>query len=113
MALRLRKEAETMKAIHKFILPMKEESVIEMPYKAKIINGENQEGFVAIWAIVDTEAPLVNRHFRLYKTGQSINEHPEHLKFVGRADIHVGMDLGMHIFELLKDEEIQPAPYTT
>lgn len=84
-----------------------------MPYKAKIIKGENQDGFVAIWAIVDTSAPLVNRHFRLYKTGQEINELTERLKFIGRADIHVGMDLGMHIFELLQDEEIQPTPYTT
>lgn len=91
-----------MKAIHKFILPMKEESIIEMPYKAKIIKGENQEGFVVIWAIVDLDAPMVQRHFRLYKTGQKfecwdINR----LVFIGRADIHVGMDLGMHIFELL------------
>lgn len=92
---------------------MKEQSAIDMPYGAKIIMGENQEGFVAIWAIVDTEAPLVKRHSRLYKTGQEIKELPERLKFIGRADIHVGMDLGMHIFELLKDEEIQPAPYTT
>lgn len=91
-----------MKAIHKFILPMKEESVIEMPYKAKIIKGENQEGFVAIWAIVDTEAPLTKRHFRLYKTGQLFEcGDVDKLHFIGRADVHVGMDLGMHIFELL------------
>lgn len=81
---------------------MKEKSTIEMPYGAKIIKGENQEGFVAIWAIVDTEAPLTARNFRLYKTGQlfecgDVNK----LQFIGRADIHVGMDLGMHIFELL------------
>lgn len=81
---------------------MKEESSIEMPYGAKIIKGENQEGFVAIWAIVDTEAPLTSRNFRLYKTGQlfecgDVNK----LQFIGRADIHVGMDLGMYIFELL------------
>ncbi|PPL04961.1 DUF7352 domain-containing protein [Parapedobacter indicus] len=102
-----------MRAIYKYILPMKEESTIKMPYAAKVIMGENQDGFVAIWAIVDTDAPEVDRHFRLYKTGQEIKESPERLRFIGRADIHVGMDLGMHIFELLKDEEIQPAPYTT
>ncbi len=91
-----------MKAIHKFILPMKEESTIEMPYGAKIIKGENQEGFVAIWAIVDLDAPLVERHFRLYKTGQKFEcGGVTKLDFIGRADIHVGMDLGMHIFELL------------
>lgn len=81
---------------------MKEESSIEMPYGAKIIKGENQEGFVCIWAIIDTKAPLVDRNFRLYKTGQEIKELPENLNFIGRADIHVGMDLGMHIFELVK-----------
>ena len=81
---------------------MKEESVIEMPYNAKIIKGENQEGFVAIWAIVDLNAPLVKRSFRLYKTGQKFDcNDVSKLKFIGRADIHVGMDLGMHIFELL------------
>lgn len=91
-----------MKAIHKFILPMKEESTIKIPYGAKIIKGENQDGFVAIWAIVDTDAPETERVFRLYKTGQEIRELPENLHFIGRADIHVGMDLGMHIFELVK-----------
>lgn len=39
------------KAIHKFILPMKEESTIRLPYGANIIKGENQDGFVAIWDI--------------------------------------------------------------
>lgn len=82
---------------------MKEESAIEIPYKAKIIKGENQEGFVAIWAIVDLEAPLVKREFRLYKTGQQFEcGDVDKLAFIGRADIHVGMDLGMHIFELIK-----------
>ncbi|SEG75568.1 DUF7352 domain-containing protein [Sphingobacterium lactis] len=91
-----------MKAIHKFILPMKEESTIEMPYGAKIIKGENQEGFVAIWAIVELDAPNVERNFRLYKTGQKFDcGDVSKLEFIGRADIHVGMDLGMHIFELL------------
>lgn len=91
-----------MKAIHKFILPMKEESTIEMPYNSKIIKGENQDGFVAIWAIVDLNAPLVKRNFRLYKTGQKFEcSDVSKLYFIGRADVHVGMDLGMHIFELL------------
>lgn len=80
---------------------MKEESSIEMPFGAKIIKGENQEGFVAIWAIIDLKAPLVNRNFRLYKTGQEFESGDiNKLIFIGRADIHVGMDLGMHIFEL-------------
>lgn len=92
-----------MKAIHKFILPMKEKSIIEMPYGAKIIMGENQDGFVAIWAICDLSAPLTKREFRLLKTGQKFEcGDVNKLKFIGRADIHVGMDLGMHIFELLK-----------
>ncbi|AIM37355.1 hypothetical protein KO02_12120 [Sphingobacterium sp. ML3W] len=90
-----------MNTIHKFILPMKEESTITMPFGARIIKGENQEGFVAIWAIINTAAPSVDRHFRLYKTGQEIKETPEKLVFIGRADIHVGMDIGMHIFELI------------
>lgn len=92
-----------MNAIHKFILPMKEQSTIKMPYGAKIIKGENQEGFVAIWAIVDLCAPLVDRDFYLLKTGQKF-EYPTNgvLNFIGRADIHVGMDLGMHVFEVVK-----------
>lgn len=80
---------------------MKEESSVEMPYGAVIIKGENQEGFVAIWALVDSSAPVVKRNFRLYKTGQEVKEPFDRLVFIGRADIHVGMDLGMHIFELI------------
>lgn len=81
---------------------MKEEVTIDMPFGAKIIKGENQDGFVCIWAIVNDKAPNTKRHFRLYKTGQEIKELPENLHFIDRADIHVGMDLGMHIFELIK-----------
>lgn len=91
-----------MKTIHKFILPMKEECEIEMPYMALILRAENQDGFVCLWAIVDTAAPKVKRYFNLYKTGQEVKENPDNLFLIGRADIHVGMDLGMWVFEKLK-----------
>lgn len=93
-----------MNRILKYTLPMKEESTIEMPYGAQIIKGENQEGFVQIWAIADDAAPMVKRHFRLYKTGQEIKVRPSDLFFIGRAYISVGMDLGMYIFEYFGNE---------
>ncbi len=80
---------------------MLEESFAEMPVDSIAISGEMQEGFVVVWAIVDTESPKEIKRFNLYKTGQEIKADVSTLRYVGIAKIHVGMDLGMHIFELL------------
>lgn len=90
-----------MKAIHKYVLPMLEESFVDMPSVNTVISAEMQDGWICVWAIVDTNLPMVKKRFNLYKTGQEIKEPIENLKYIGIAKIHVGMDLGMHIFEVL------------
>ncbi len=81
---------------------MMEEVAIDLPFGAKVFNAEMQEGFVCIWAIVDTTAPVTKRHFNLYKTGQEIKADVNYLHYIGIAKVNVGMDLGMHVFENLK-----------
>lgn len=90
-----------MKAIHKYKMPMLEESETEMPAGAEVIRAEMSEGWICCWAIVSTEAVMVKKKFRLYKTGQEITADTGKLKYIGIANIHVGMDLGMHVFEVM------------
>ena len=79
---------------------MMEECSIEMPEYSLVISGEMQDGFVVIWAVVETDDPMVRKRFNLYKTGQEIKCDPVMMRYIGIAKIHVGMDLGMHIFEV-------------
>ena len=88
-----------MKAIHKYVLPMLEESFVDMPSVNTIISAEMQEGFICVWAIVDTDSPIINKKFNLYKTGQEIKANVKVLKYIGIAKVNVGMELGMHVFE--------------
>lgn len=72
-----------------------------MPANARVLSAEMQDGFICCWAIVSTEAVMVKKKFRLYKTGQEIKADTSKLKFIGTAKIHVGQDLGMHVFEVM------------
>ena len=58
-----------MKAIYKYRLPFMEYSVVSMPEDANIIRIDGLDGALWMWAIVDTESPLVDREFSLFKTG--------------------------------------------
>jgi len=80
---------------------MLEESETEMPAGALPIRAEMNEGWVSVWAIVSTDAVMVKKKFRLYKTGQEITADTNKLKYIGIANVHVGMDLGMHVFEVM------------
>lgn len=80
---------------------MKEEVEIEVPKFAQFLKAEMQDGFIVVWAIVNENEPIEKRQFRLYKTGQQIKVAPKHLYLLGRADIHVGMDLGIWVFEYI------------
>ena len=63
-----------MKTIHKYSLDTTREDKITvmMPRVAKIVMVGSQNGQPFLWAIVDTEWPLIERHYRLIATGQPI-----------------------------------------
>ena len=63
-----------MKTIHKYPLdPTHDDKIsVMMPRVAKIVRVGSQQAKFFLWAIVDSESPLIAWHYRLIATGQPI-----------------------------------------
>ena len=88
-----------MKCIFKYTLPITDETVISMPQGAEILSIQEQRGAVYIWAVVDPDAPMVDRHFIVKQTG-----HPMQTPvgdFIATFQIHFPpfRVLVFHVFE--------------
>jgi hypothetical protein len=67
-------EGTEVKTIHKYSLDTtnEDEIMVMMPRVARIVMVGSQNGQPFLWAIVDSESPLIARHYRLIATGQPI-----------------------------------------
>ena len=86
-----------MKTIHKYPIELDFEHPIHvrMPRVAKIVLIGSQHHQAFLWALVDSESPLVERRFRLIGTGHPIPGGYDHLaSFV----LNNG-DFTCHLFE--------------
>lgn len=92
-----------MRTIYKYQLPFLEEFTMTMPKDAEIIRCGGQEGFLLLWAVIDTEAVRETRTFYLRKTGSPLPLNLK-LKYIGCAAIFVQQELMMYIFEEEKDD---------
>lgn len=90
----------TGRVIFKYQMPVLEEFTMELPKGAKIIRVQDQGGMFWLWAVVDTRAPKETRHFRAFKTGGHIPDDLT-LNYIGFCAVHVQMELGLYIFEVL------------
>lgn len=97
-----------MKTIYKYTLPFMEVAQIDMPVGAEVIRCAGIDGFLYVWAIVDTEASIEKRTFYLFKTGSPMPADMR-LRYLGCGAIYVQMELMMYIFE----EDVPFQPYTT
>lgn len=95
-----------MKTIWKYELAGPEKPVA-MPKGAQILTAQMQGDRFCVWALVDPDAPKVNRSFRIYMTGQDIdiNEQEDgYLKYIQTLQMSGLGPKGVfvvHIFELL------------
>jgi hypothetical protein len=73
-AKKLQLEGAKVKTIHKYSLDTTREDriTVMMPLVAKIVMVGSQNGQPFLWAIVNSESPLIERHYRLIATGQPI-----------------------------------------
>ena len=80
-ARRFQPEGTEVKTIHKYSLDTThaDRIAVMMPRVAKIVMVGSQHGQPFLWAIVDSESPLVERHYRLIATGQPIPGGHEHV----------------------------------
>lgn len=95
-----RMSTATGKVIFKYQMPLLERFTMKLPKDAQIIRMEDQGGMFWLWAVVDTEAPLEERHFHAYKTGAAMDANAN-LQYIGFCAVFVQMELGLYIFEVL------------
>jgi hypothetical protein len=84
--------------VYKYVFEDFEQS-FSMPRNAQFLCGDIQNALTCIWMLVDPQAPLENRRFYIYGTGDPILiENP-----IYRATYFEG-NFVWHIFELGKEE---------
>ena len=103
-----------MRMIGKYRVPFMEIAEVVMPANSKVIRVDGLDGAIWLWAIIDTEAPLVVRTFELFKTGGKMPDNIECYNYVGCGAIFVQMELMMYLFEHPYSERPvgeQPTPF--
>ena len=59
-----------MKTIFKYSLSVTDTQVLKMPKNADVFSAQFQGEQLCVWGLVDTEAELEDREFRIFGTGQ-------------------------------------------
>ena len=95
-----RMSEQTGKIIFKYQMPVLERFTMKLPAGAQIIRMQDQDGMFWLWAVVDTEATIEERHFMAFKTGAAMPR-DVNLHYVGFCAVFVQMELGLYIFEVL------------
>lgn len=85
-----------MRVVFKYEIPMRAEVAIEMPNNARVLHVEAQREVPCLWALVDTDNVLVERHFRVAGTGHPL---AGALIYVGSFFLYQG-SLVFHVFEM-------------
>lgn len=87
-----------MKTIFKYTIPFMEKVSMDLPVGAQVVRIDGMDGFLFMWCIVDTDAPIEKREFLLFKTGSPMPSYKE-LRYLGCGAIFVQMELMMYVFE--------------
>ena len=101
-----------MKVIYKYRLPFMETSKVVLHKDAKVLRIDGFDGAIWVWALVDTEQPLVERTFYLYKTGGQMPDDIELYQYLGCGAIFIQMELMMYVFEkyVIEQKLVDPIP---
>ncbi len=77
---------------------------MELPKEAVILSFQCQDGVPTIWVKLNTAHNDEPRHFRLYGTGQTIEDIPKgaDLHYIGTAQEGPGFTSVWHLFEEVK-----------
>ncbi len=71
---------------------------LDIPKGAQVLSVGEQSNRLRLWALVDTEAQNVERHFKVYGTGDEFPS-DEEMKYIGTALLSYGT-LVVHVFEV-------------
>lgn len=90
-----------MKRVYKYHLPFELDVItIKMPKDAEILSVGNQNEAAYLWALVDSNAELIDYHFRMAGTGHPIiGGDIYRFRFIGTVHFQ-NSTLIFHIFEM-------------
>lgn len=78
-----------------------------MPKGAKVLSVQNQRGRPHMWVVVDPDAPLQLRYFRLAGTGHVLGV--DQAGYIGTFQVSEG-NLVFHLFEVPEADAIEESP---
>ena len=87
-----------MKTVFKYKIEVVDRPTVDMPRNGKILHVGEQghDNQLFVWALVNTEEPMVTRRFRIFGTGHPV-EVDGRGQFIGTVQMKVG--LVWHVFE--------------
>lgn len=85
-----------MRTIYKYILSIEDTQKIEIPFDSLILSAKIQNNIICIWAVVDTDNPIIERKVVICGTGHRF-EYKEPLKFIDTVLLH-NDKIVFHIF---------------
>lgn len=88
--------------IWKYQMPVAEEFTMQLPVGAQIIRMDGENGYLWLWAVVDSDAPTEDRHFAAYKAGGTMPDDLSNHTFAGTAHIYIQQELMLYLFEVAK-----------
>jgi len=101
-----------MRVIYKYTVPFMEVAYVELPEDSTILRVDGIDGQIYLWAVVDTEKPLIRRKFYLFKTGMKMPDNIDSYLYHGCGAIFIGMELMMYVYSLPGDKYEPVVPLT-
>lgn len=87
------------KTIWKFPLQDNPKNRIEMPKGTQILTAKMQHGIIALWGIVEPDAPKETRTFNIYGTGHILPDHASAGDWIATVEASPFI---WHVFEFTK-----------
>jgi len=88
------------KKIFKYRIPFLDFTEVSMPTGAKILEVQNQDESLCVWAEVDPDTPMMERRFfHVYRTGHNMYEECEET-YLGTAQFQRG-EYVFHLYEVI------------
>ena len=86
--------------IYKYQIPITDHIIeIELPDNSKCCDIQSQNNSIYMWCMVDINAPLIKRRYKIFGTGHTI-ENVENLHFLKTVQLE-NIGLVFHVFEVM------------
>lgn len=88
------------RSIYKYELRVDDEQIVQLPRGAQVLCVQTQRERPCLWCLVDVDAPIEPRTFRIYGTGHPFDRDPLDTRYIGTFQLRGGQ-LVFHVFEVI------------